>query len=224
MQIDRFALKKLAKGLALHTRLRNNIAPRYPYLFSPGQLALLCRCLDDTRDVTGCVVEAGCSVGHTTLFLTCHMAWESIEKPYVAIDTFAGFREKDLQVEVSRGKDRSYYRGHFTVNDQRWFDMAMQRAGATQVRSMRADVGTFDFGKLAPIAFCLLDVVFYQPTKLALPRVWEALSPGGIIVVDDCHVNHPYDGAGQAYHEFAAGHGLTPRIEQRKCGLLIKPR
>lgn len=223
VRLNGHRLRKLARGLAFHTPLRAHLGPWYGYLHTPVQLAFLCRCLDDTRDVPGCVVEAGCYRGQTTLYLNRHMTAEGIDKPYIAIDTFSGFRRADLDAEVRRGKQPDYYRGRFGVNDQRWFDAAMRRGGATRVRSIAADVGAFDFAGLAPIAFCLLDVIFYQPTRLALPRIWKGLSPGGIIVVDDLHrEKHPDSGGGQAFREFVANLGLEPRVEHTKYGVLTK--
>ncbi len=223
--IDMYSAKHAAKQLALHVPgLRDRLGARYPYLHTPSQLAYLLLCLEETRDVPGSVVEAGCYQGDTTLFLNRHMTSESIEKPYWALDTFSGFRDEDLEAEVARGQDRDHYRGFFAVNDQRWFDYAMRRAGATRVRSLAADVGTFDYGRVTPIAFCLIDVVFYRPVKLALPHIWEALSPGGIIVVDDFHDDDSgaMSGAGQAYREFAEARGIVPRPIHKEYGLLVK--
>jgi O-methyltransferase len=225
--MNRITARRFAKDLAFRTPLRSHVGARYSYRFTPAQLAFLCDCLVETSGVTGCVVEAGCASGFTTLFLNHHMASAGIEKPYFAIDTFSGFRDEDLDVEVARGKDREYHRGRFAVNDQRWFDLTMRRDPTTRTRvhSIRADVGAFDFGELAPIAFALLDVVFYRPTKLALPRIWDALAPGGLVVVDDCRsYQNADDGAGQAYHEVMADMGRAPRVEVDKCGLLVKER
>jgi O-methyltransferase len=223
--IDTYSAKRMARQLAFHVPgLRDRLAARYPYLHTPSQLAYLLLCLEQTRDVPGSVVEAGCYQGNTTLFLNRHMVSEGIEKAYWALDTFSGFRADDLEAEVERGQDRDHYRGFFTVNDQRWFDYAMRRGGATGVRSVAADVGAFDFERVAPIAFCLIDVVFYQPVKLALPRIWEALSPGGIVVVDDFHDDDSgaMSGAGQAYREFAEARGIAPRRVHKEYGLLVK--
>jgi O-methyltransferase len=217
--------KRAAKRLALHVPgLRDRLGARYPYLHTPAQLAYLCACLDSVRDVPGAVVEAGAFQGNTTLFLNRHLSAEGIEKPYWAIDTFSGFLDEDLDGEVARGQDRGHYGGMFSGNDQRWYDYVIRRAGVTRVRSVAADVGSFDFGRVGPVAFCLVDVVLYQPVKRALPHIWEALSPGGIIVVDDYHADDSgaFSGAGQAYHEFAEERGIEPRRLHKEFGLLMK--
>ncbi len=221
--MDRHRAKKVARQLALRVPgLRDHLGPRYPYLHTPAQLAYLLSCLEQTRDVPGCVVEAGCYVGSTTLFLNRHMTVAGIEKPYWALDTFSGFRDEDLDVEVTRGQDRDHLRHFFTINDQQWFDYAVRRDGATRVRSVATDVGAFDFGRLAPIAFCLVDVVFYQPVRLALPGIWDALSAGGIVVVDDYSDKGAFSGAGQAYREFVEAQGMVPQRVHNTFGLLTK--
>lgn len=221
--MDRYGAKRMAKQLALRIPgLRDHLGTRYSFLHTPAQLAYLVSCLDQTRGVPGCVVEAGCYVGATTLFLNRHMTIADIERPYWALDTFSGFRDEDLDVEAARGQDRDHLRHFFTLNDQRWFDYAMRRDGVTRVRSVASDVGAFDFGRLAPIAFCLVDVVFYQPVKLALPRIWGALSPGGVVVVDDYFDRGAFSGAGQAYREFVETQGMEPCRVHNKFGLLVK--
>jgi len=223
--VDRYDVKRATRHLAMHVPgVRDRLGARYPYLHTPGQLIYLCSCLERVRDVPGTIVEAGCFQGNTTLFLNRYMTSEGIEKPYVALDTFAGFRDSDLATEQARGHDRRHYRGMFSGNDRSWYDYAMRRDGATRVRSMVADIGTFDFAQIAPVAFCLVDVVFYRPVKRALPRIWEALAPGGVVVVDDYHEDErgAFSGAGQAYREFAEELGLEPRRVHKEYGLLVK--
>ena len=227
VRIDGDRLRKIAREVALHTPLRAHMSPRYQYLHTPAELAFLCRCLDETRHIPGCIVEVGCYRGETTLYLNYHMTSEGIEKPYVAMDTFSGFTGADLDVDVRHGKDREIYRDRFGFNDRRWFDEAMLRnhwITKGRVRSIAADAGTFDFAQLAPIAFCLMDVVLYEPTRLALARTWDVLSTGGVIVVDSIDPSlqeaHAHLGSRQAYQEFVEGLGLDPRIEHEEYCVL----
>ena len=219
--IDTYVAWKTAKGLALRIPVvRERLGASYPFLHTPGQLIYLCSCLEATRDVPGSVVEAGCVQDHTTLFLNRYMSREGIEKPYWAIDTFSGLRDDDLHVDVERGQQRDHHHGRLTLNDRRWFDHSMRRGGVTRVRSVAADVGAFGFGQAGPIAFCLINVVNYRPVKLALPRIWDALAPGGVVVVDN--ESSAFGGAGHAYREFAAARGVAPRRVQKDYGVLFK--
>jgi predicted O-methyltransferase YrrM len=71
----------------------------------------------------------------------------------------------------------------------------------------------------------LLDVDLYRPMAKALPELWEVLSPGGIMVVDDCNPDDVlWDGSDQAYKEFVATRGLAAEVVHGKLGLVRKPR
>jgi SAM-dependent methyltransferase len=194
-------LKYAIKAVLFETPLARFIGPRYTFNFEPAQLAFLCECLTATAAVPGCVVEAGCFAGQTTVFLNAHMSAEGMEKPYHALDTFGGFVKSQAEHEVSARVKSDPFQG-FAMNSQRWFDRTMQVNGIRRVQSTKADVAEFDFAKLAPIAFCLLDVDLYLPTKAAIPGILSVLAPGGILVVDDCKPDNIYDGAYQAFIEF----------------------
>ena len=64
----------------------------------------------------------------------------------------------------------------------------------------------------------------YAPTKIALPRVYSALSVGGLIVVDDCAQGTPWDGAYEAYQEFVRERNIEEEIACRKLGVIRKRR
>ena len=74
------------------------------------------------------------------------------------------------------------------------------------------------------ISFALVDVDLYKPTAAALPKIWERLSPGGVIVVDDCRPgDYKYDGSLQAYLEFAQTIGEEPEYRAGRLGIINKP-
>jgi O-methyltransferase len=208
-----------------NSRLARSWMPHYPYMFEPGQLALMVQCLDKTTDVAGCILEVGCMRGRTTVFLNRHLDSLKSTKRYFAIDTFAGFQPKDVEYEVkTRGKDATFDWSGFSNNKKAWFDQAMQNNHIARVQSIQADVNEFDFSCVGPdgVSFCLVDVDLYQPVKSALAKIYPKMSPGGVIVVDDCQAGSIYDGALDAYREFVMAHGLPERIEQAKIGLIEK--
>jgi len=220
----RTMLHQAARAALCHTPLRRVILPSWRFNMRAPHLCFLSECIERTRAVEGSIVEVGVAAGWTTLFLNDYMTACGIEKPYTCIDTFEGFRAEDVAHEVSaRGKRAGDYTGQFTANSQRWFDTAMSMNGIRRVRSIRADAGAFDYATLGPIAFCLLDVDLYQPTALALPKLWAQLSPGGTIVVDDCVASRDrWDGAAQAYREFAERLGTPEDVVHGKLGVLRK--
>ena len=224
--IDKFKrspLMKVVKEIEYRSPLRSHFFPFWDYMMTPPQLCFLCQCNESTRKSEGILLEVGCAQGATTVFLNKYMQAQGIEKPYICVDTFSGFISDDIQYEVSqRGKKKSYY-GGFRLNKKSWFEGTMEMNRISRVKAIEADANEFDFKKLGPISFALLDVDLYRPIKTCLPKLYEALSPGGIIVVDDCNAADEYfDGAHAAYKEFCAGLGRPQQIMFKKLGVLEK--
>jgi SAM-dependent methyltransferase len=191
-------------------------------MYDPDQLVFLTRCLEETSHVPGACVEAGCGFGATTAFLKRFMQVTGIDKPYVGIDTFSGFVEEQVDYEIEhRGKD-PMIRQTFNENKRTWVEESLRLAEVDGVQLVTRDVTQFDFDSLGGIAFCLLDVDLYKPIKAVLPKIYSALSEGGIIVVDDCVDGTEWDGANEAYVEFVRGYNLEETIVCRKLGVLRK--
>jgi O-methyltransferase len=208
------------RSLFWYTPLRRLLFYRYNYNFTPEQLGFLVQCLNETRDVSGDVFEVGCARGHTTCFLNRHLQSSGIAKDYYCIDTFGGFTAEDVAFEVTqRGKKRSDFTA-FRSNSLKWFEYTLKQNGCRRTFCVRTDVQNFEFCR--PISFCLLDVDLYRPTISALRRIWPMLSPGGIIVIDDCKQGNQWDGAMQAYSEFTETEKIPPRFLLDKLGLLQK--
>jgi predicted O-methyltransferase YrrM len=216
-------LARIIKEIQFNSPFRRYFFPRFPYGFTAPQLCFLCRCIEDSRHVVGAIAEIGCAGGYTTLFLNKYMDAQNIRKVYYAMDTFSGFVADDIEIEVTkRGKTKNLFTG-FQANKKKWFDWAMQQNNMTQVQSIGADVNEYDLTTLGPLAFVLLDVDLYRPMKKCLREVYQVLSPGGTIVVDDCDPsNSQYDGADQAYKEFMGEMGQATECIYGKLGIVRK--
>ena len=219
----RNATYSLIKELLYHTSLKPRIfhCYDYTYMFEPDQLIFLCQCIKEVKDIPGVFMEIGCAKGHTTVFLNKFMDRLGIEHKYIAIDTFSGFTDRDIQYEAEKRK-KSYHYYNFRVNDKKWFDHTMEMNVISRVESWKGDVRNFDFDEIESVAFCLLDVDLYEPTRDTLPRVYERLAPGGIIVVDDCKDDCKWAGAFHAYQEFISRYDLENCILCDKLGLIKK--
>lgn len=217
-------LRILSKELQFRSPMRRMFFPRWRYMFTPQQLCRFGSLLEETKGVPGSLLEIGCAIGHTTIFLNKYLDELGIERSYYAIDTFSGFVESDLEYEMtSRGKAKQPGMQQFFVNDRRWFDQTMTDNGIRRVTSIEADITKVDLAALGPFSFVLLDVDLYLPTKATLPKLYENLSPGGVIVVDDCDAQHKrWDGAFQALVEFMEELGEPPVIELGKLGVIRK--
>lgn len=214
-------LRRIGFQLLALTRLRKYLYYRYQYSFNPSQLCFLIECLDRTSAVEGTIVEIGCAFGHTTVFLDRHLSSRADERDYVCIDTFAGFTDDDVAFEKeARGKRSVSYAGRYSDASLQHFQRTLTNNGVTRVTPIQADVSTYDLDTLGPISFCLIDVDLYLPVKSALEKVVNLVSPGGIVVVDDCQDHPLWDGALEAYQEFTLQRGITPHVVEGQFGLL----
>jgi SAM-dependent methyltransferase len=213
----------LIKEIIFLSPLRRYFFPCYLYNFTPSQLLYLCQCIEDTKDVSGNIAEVGCASGATTVFLNKYLDAREIKKEYYAIDTFSGFVKKDVDYEVmNRGKESNLFR-HFQANKKKWFDGTMKQNNINRVRSIQNDVNEFDLTTLGPLSFCLLDVDLYRPVKKCLKELYGVLSPGGILIVDDCNPGKiKWDGSDQAYKEFMKETDLPIQIMHGKLGVIQK--
>jgi SAM-dependent methyltransferase len=192
----------------------------YNYMYEPTQLIELTECIRSVRDVPGSFVEAGCAYGATTAFLNRFMDNLNLNRQYYAIDTFCGFPEEHALYEVRQRGKSTRLQQEFVENKKSWFDKSMKMHHIERVKSVQADVAQFDFASIAPIAFCLLDVDLFKPIKEALPKIHAAMSPAGIIVIDDCKPNNMWDGALEAYEEYIREKHLPREIRCDKLGII----
>lgn len=151
------------------------------------------------------------------------MDTQNIEKRYYAIDTFSGFPGEDIEFEVvKRGKTKDLFTG-FQANKKKWFDDTMYENNIKRVLSIETDVNKYDLKNLGCLSFALLDVDLYRPMIKILKESYEILTPGGLIVVDDCDPqNTHWDGSDQAYKEFMKEISQPIEIVYEKLGIVRK--
>lgn len=192
------------------------------YNFTVPQLIFLCQCIEEVREVKGDIAEIGAYEGRTTVFINKYLDAQEIDKKYYAIDTFSGFVQQDINYEVStRQKDPSLYTGFKT--SKKAFDITMNRNGIRRVTSIQADVNKYDLTSVGNLCFALLDVDLYRPMKKSLKELYDALSPNGIIIVDDCDTkSEAWDGSDQAYKEFMQELNQPIEITLGKLGIVRK--
>src|SRR5215469_11984892 len=158
------ALRSLLIELSMKTKLFNkNIFSRYNYMFSPSQLIFFTKCLTECSMVPGCFTEVGCAYGWTTVFLKKFMDENLIEKNYYAIDTFRGFLPEHSRYEVEQRNKKSTIQNSFLVNKQKWFEYSLELSKVSGVTTIEADATKFNFDRIGPIAFALLDLDLYLP-------------------------------------------------------------
>jgi O-methyltransferase len=222
--LDKAFLRKRIRNTILHkTPVTREIFGfrHYEYMYSPSQLGFLCQQITNTAEVPGSILEVGCAWGATTVFLNRHIDELGIDVDYYTVDTFEGFTDEDIRTEQERGR-RYYYDAAFNGNSKAWFDRTMLRNNATRVTSFRADAATFDYKKLAPYRFVLIDVDLHRPVLAALEAVYDLVSPGGTIIVDDCQQGGEWGGAYEAFIGFTKAHDLDATITHGKLGVITR--
>lgn len=211
------------KQLLLRTPIRELFTYRYRFMFSPSQLGFLCQQVTNTVEVPGSILEVGCAFGATTVFLNRHIDTLGIDVDYYAIDTFAGFTADDISYEQALGRHYRYDTD-FCGNSKPWFDRTMRRNSVRRVTSFRADATTFDYTRIAPFRFVLIDVDLYRPVLTALENIYDLVSPGGTVVIDDCQEGGRWGGAYEAFTDFTKKKGLDAMITDDMLGLITKPQ
>jgi len=196
-------------------------SPTYAYNIEPIQLATLINELERLKSVDGCIVEIGVARGMTTRFIAQHLVDQSqLHETLYAIDTFASFVESDLEYEVShRGKSLSDLKG-FEYNDFSVWSRNFKNYPF--VIPIQSDCSVFDWRTLGSIKLAFLDVDLYMPIKKTLPKLFDCLITGGVILVDDVMADMAYDGAHQAYMEFCGEREIQPVVIGNKCGIIRK--
>jgi len=212
--------KQLIKTIAFRY-LPSLSAPHYQYGLDPIQLAFLVDAISERASTKGCIVEIGVARGMTTCFLAEHLVRQGIQKHYHAIDTFASFTSEDIDYEVVKRKKTASALEAFSYNNYEIWKRNFEQYRF--VTAHQGDCKDFDFGSIEPISVALLDVDLYLPTSKTLPKVYDALEPGGIILVDDVRPANTWDGAFQAYTEFCQSRGLTHEVIGSRGGVIRKP-
>lgn len=202
-------LRETAKYAVYRSALGDRImAPSYPYKINPGQLATMINLIESSRAGGGAVIEIGVAQGDTSVFLLEHLKTVEDERELLLFDTFSGFTEESIEVEVSsRGKNRADY-DKFRYGDEQIFRKRLSSAGYSRFQTFKGDAAAFDWSSIGPIGAVLLDIDLYEPTKRILDAIYPHLCPGGGVLLDDCVPGGPWDGSLQAYEEFIAAHGL----------------
>ena len=143
-----------------------------------------------------------------------------IAKRYIAIDTFTGFVPDHFDRDVAQGVSEER-RDDFRA-DERVVRRLLRSWGAPDVEIVKADVATVDEKNLPDrISLALVDVDLEVPTYEGLRRVMPRLSPGGLVLVDDCNEGAEWTGAKRGYQRFIREHHLP---EQYHFGMGVARR
>lgn len=166
-----------------------------------------------TRDVPGDVVEVGCWLGGSAAIASRMLRRLSIQKRYVAIDTFSGFVTDQFDSDLASGVPLEY-RGIYDTNSPKNVRRLLDHYGAPNVEVVQGDIVTLPVGRLpSMLSVGLIDVDLSVPVYCALSKLYPLLAPGGVILVDDCPEKTTWVGARLSYQRFSREHGLSEHYE-----------
>jgi O-methyltransferase len=193
-------------------RTIDQLISRYPLIseqVSRDQLHVILEELARTlqQGTDGDIVEFGCYIGTTSLFVRRLLDEVTSDKTFHVYDSFEGLPAKSAQ-DASRAGEQ-FTAGQLAVSKKsflREFQKASLQAPIIR-KGWFSDLTDGDVPER--IAFAFLDGDFYESIRDSLQLVLPRLSPGATIVIDD-YAREALPGAAKAVDEF-----LPPALKAR---------
>lgn len=180
------------------------------------EIEVIVRELARTKNVAGDIVEFGCYVGTTSVFLAKNAA---PAKTVYLYDSFEGLPEKSREDHSPAGEQ--FKPGELAAPKKQLL-ANLRGAGITDARVKKAwfsDLTNADVP--AHISFAYLDGDYYHSVLDPLKLIWPKLAEGAIVVVDD-YANEALPGAAKAVDEWLKTHPAALRVEHSLA--IIGPR
>lgn len=173
------------------------------------ELQVVLEQLEKSLLVDGVVVEFGCYVGTTSLFIRRLLNDHTDNRQFHVYDSFEGLPEKN-ELDLSPAGEQ-FKAGELSVSKKQ-FIQEFKKAG---LRLPMIHKGWFKdltgSDVPAPVAFAFLDGDYYDSIKRPLQLLQSKLSPGAVIVVDD-YANEALPGAAKAVDEWCQIRGYSVRV------------
>jgi O-methyltransferase len=202
----------------IRERLKRILAPyRYPQPvpeLGVDRLYLYLDTLWRARALPGAIVEVGCFQCGTSAWAQRFLDAIGSPRPYVCIDTFAGFVDEQFAGDVRLGT-RPSHRGGFKASSPALVRQLLEQWNCPSIQLMQADIVALPADRLPEhISVALIDVDLDEPTFAALDKIYPRLVPGGAILVDDCSdaPSNPFRGARVGYERFVRQRDLPERF------------
>lgn len=169
------------------------------------EVAIILRELDATlaRGIPGDVVEFGCFVGTTSVHLAARLP---AERELWLYDSFAGLPEKSAEDQSPAGMQ---FKTGELLATKKQLEHNFRKSGLPRPHIKKAwfsDLTTSDIPE--KIAFAFLDGDYYHSVLDPLQLIWDHLSPGACVIVDD-YVSDALPGAARAVEEWRSRHHFT---------------
>lgn len=132
-------------------------------------------------------MEIGCNLAGTSIVAHNMMRRLGINKDYICIDTFGGFIPEQFEADRALGTP-NVLSNMFSANGIGLVRKIINQHNCNDIKLVQKDCTKMNSADLGgkPISVCLLDVDLSEPVRLGLERIWPLVSPGGVVLVDDC--------------------------------------
>jgi O-methyltransferase len=180
-------------------------------------LASLEKQLDEFPD--GAVVEFGCYIGTTSLFIRRLMDIMDTKGVFHVYDSFEGLPSKTSPDLSPAGEQ--FKQGELTASRK----LFIQQFKKAQLKAPYIHKGWFS--NLEPvdvpdnIGFAYLDGDYYESIKDSLRLIWPKLISGAIVIIDD-YMNEALPGAAKAVNEWLKLNTAQLKIES-SLAIIKKP-
>ncbi len=193
-------------------------------MLSGGRLRDLVRSVDQVvgTKTEGAFVECGTWRGGASFLMAKRLAYHGIDRPVWMFDSFEGLpapKEIDGPGAMAWSQDTSS-----SNYDNCRADVEQVKADAARLGlsdQVRIVEGWFDEtlaahrDKIGPIALLRIDADWYDSVTKCFQVLFDAVVPGGLVVVDDYY---DWDGASRAVHDYLSAHKSAARIRTTPCG------
>ena len=132
--------------------------------------------------IPGDFVECGVFHGFMATVVCKYLDFQNLHKTFWLYDTFAGLPE-----ETSTPQEREREAYYYSIDPEQWLAGVRARLAAFPNARIVKGAVPFTFEQASPstIAFLHLDMNAARAELMALEKLFDRISPGGIIVLDD---------------------------------------
>jgi O-methyltransferase len=161
------------------------------------------------RNDTTAVVEFGCYIGTTSLFIARLLTYYQSAAEFHVYDSFAGLPEKTLQDHSPAGEQ--FKAGELCISKSE-FVKQFKKAGLRLPHIHKNWFNQLSAGDIPDaISFAFLDGDYYESIRDSLRVITPRLTPGAVVIVDD-YASEALPGAARAVDEWATLHGRRVQV------------
>ena len=193
----------------------DTLLSRYPIIsdqVSKDELADILHAFEQQLQTgaVGSVVEFGCYIGTTSLFIRRLLQYYERDDVFHVYDSFEGLPEKTVHDQSPTGEQ--FKTGELAIS-RKEFLMQFKKAN---LRPPVTHKGWFSdvIPDMVPadIIFAFLDGDYYESVMDPLRLIWDKLVPGAVVIVDD-YANEALPGAARAVDEWLRVHPAKMRVQ-----------